>query len=290
MKSIILYGSSEDCCSSQNRLEEMTGQGEIRILGRSGAPSAEEERWPWIPLEEFGTQQADYWFLMSRETEKKDRDMLMERLGLSIEQIIPFAVFSLPDMTLELYESIRKRKITVFSNNCYGGLFSHAFRIENCSPFKNLWLYEHEYLQFLKNPEYYLSLKPKLKKMTLRKSQYDRLVYPVLSLGGLSIFCNHSRNPFKQIKKWNERASRVNPDDLIVVFQTSSRAFEDEFYRLDYPHKYCFTDYRSTHEETIYIPVEEGKDFANTLMNTVAGDNGIYSLTKMILGEKDIRL
>ena len=79
-------------------------------------------------------------------------------------------------------------------------------------------------------------------------------------------------------------------DDLIVVFITSYKAHEEAFYRLDYPHKYCFTSFPSKHEESICIPPVEGETYALTVQKTISANNGIYSLTKMILGEQNIKL
>ncbi len=291
MKRTVLYGCGYYYRSHLPLIEQMISNHEIEVTGICSGPVPAEPvpgGFTWFPASELPEKEFDWVLIMSRDSETEIIGDLV-KMGITRPQIVPFTVFDLPDLTFPLYESIRERHISIFSSTCFGGILSRRFSIEHNSPFKNLWMSEPDYLPFLENPEYYLSLKPEFKRFGKNVPGSDPETYVVLSLGDLTIHCNHTSDPEQALSDWTRRAAKVNMDDLIVVLITDFPKYEERFLRLPYEHKYCFTGYESTHPESICLPKEDWMQTFDAAHGLALSFNDTYSITRMIMGEADLR-
>ena len=280
MRNVILYGSDAYAAEHDSELKRLETD-QIKIV-QSILQSPEA-----VFL--LSGLAYDYVFIMDDKLEKDYIRRWMKQTKDSYDRIIPFEVFHLPEMDLDLYETIRQRKITVFSNFCFGGLLARTFRIENRTPLKNMWLTEGDYLKLLENPEHYLKLKPHFYRFSKRQGPADRRIYPILKLGDIRLFCNHVISPLKAIRDWNRRVKKVNMDDLIVIFITDNPSMEERFYRLHYPYMRCITDYPSRYKNTIQL-TKEGNEHPLHAANRLAmNQDPYYSVTGLILKREEIR-
>jgi len=102
----------------------------------------------------------DYILLMTNGFEREMLKEIPEKFGIHISYLIPYAVKEIPGVTILKYLKVRESGITIFSNNCWGGIAYHHLFLENRSPLKNLWTTDQDYLKFIEDPEKYLSHRP----------------------------------------------------------------------------------------------------------------------------------
>lgn len=133
--------------------------------------------------------------------------------------------------------------ISLISMNCIGGVVYHDCNKRFLSPTVNLYFYPSDFIKFVNNLEYYLSLTP-------RVEMGEK--YPIGILDDIKIFFMHYDNPEEALSKWEERKARVNKDRIFVIM-VERDGFSDEdfenFKRIKYPkllftksEKYLFDD------------------------------------------------
>ena len=109
---------------------------------------------------------------------------------------------------------------TIISNNCWGGVIYEYFNIQKNSPTIGMYFFAEEYIKFIINLKYYLSLKleiityedSKYKDILVRKNQKHCLIG---KLNDVEFVLLHYRNADEAIEKWERRCKRVNYDNLI---------------------------------------------------------------------------
>lgn len=98
---------------------------------------------------------------------------------------------------------------TVFSSNCVGGVISHDLDLRFNSPTINLFMYPADYLRFLGNLPYYLSLEPK---------QIDvDSPYPVGMLDDVRVDFVHYSCFLDAFSAWERRCERVDLTNCCAI-------------------------------------------------------------------------
>ena len=256
MRRIVLYDRGEHLRKTAELIRQREREGHVSVVGVSGRelPAGRElEGWPLIPPEELDGVDFDYVAITAFSLERELVRELQE-LGIGRGRILGVSTLKIPNLSWEAFEALRRRRITIFCNNCWGGVVSHTFGLECCSPTKNLWIPEHEFLRFLEKPQQYLALDPVAAGWCEGSGAHDSARYPLLRLGDITLHCNHDSDPDEAIAKWLRRRAKVNWDDTLAVFTTDSPKREEHFYRLDtVRRKYCFTPYASAYPHSIEV-------------------------------------
>lgn len=150
-------------------------------------------------------------------------------------------------MSSNLYKNIRRKiysnvvrktinlsEISLISMNCIGGVLYHDCGKKFLSPTVNLYFLPSDFIKFVNNLDYYLSLTPTV-------CMGDR--YPVGVLDDIKIFFMHYHNCEEALKKWEERKKRINFEKIFVIMVErdgfSKNDFEN-FKNIKYP-KLLFT-------------------------------------------------
>lgn len=144
-------------------------------------------------------------------------------------------------------KQIKNTDFTILSNTCIGGVISHDLGLRFLSPTVNLYIRPEEFVRFLENLEYYLSLE-------LVETEHPAK-YPVAKLGDITLYLKHY-NTFAEAKeKWEERKKRINYHNLYVMMtdrdfsppdawrKACPKEVLEKFDRLQYK-KVCFTGER----------------------------------------------
>lgn len=125
-------------------------------------------------------------------------------------------------------------KISLISQNCIGGIIYHDANQRFLSPTVNLYILPKDFIKFVNNLDYYLSLTPNVK---MGKD------YPIGTLGDIKINFMHYSSPEEAVEKWEERKQRINFDKIFVIM-VERDGFDDEdfkeFLKIKYP-KILFT-------------------------------------------------
>lgn len=107
---------------------------------------------------------------------------------------------------------------SILSSNCIGGMMCHDLRIPFASPTVNLLFEPADFLTFVENFRYYLSLDLVEDKNNQR---YGKGV-PVGKLGDLTLYFIHYQSFDEAKRLWMRRKARVDEKHLFVVAQDFS--------------------------------------------------------------------
>lgn len=139
---------------------------------------------------------------------------------------------------------IRRRNFTIISNNCWAGKTYQYLDMPYLSPTVGLYFFAEDYLRFVSNLHYYLSLD--LKFIPADKSKYaetlrkrNHLHVPVGILDDVEIVFLHYHSEKEAYEKWNRRKERVNYDNIILKFSKMNLCTEEHMCEFD---KLCFVN------------------------------------------------
>lgn len=157
---------------------------------------------------------------------------------------------------------------TIIANNCTAGVIYHDLGLKFNSPTVNLYFKAEDFLKFAENLEYYLSLE-------VKETESD-LPYPVGMLGDVKIYFMHYKS-FEEAKaKWEERAKRVDYDNIYIIM-SEKECFAPQhamrFENLNYKNKVLLTHRPMPLKDSYYIHGFEEKaelgvttDFKNSFL------------------------
>ena len=130
------------------------------------------------------------------------------QLHLAEEKILGDWIVRVPGFTLKKYRRLQRSRLSIFSMNCFGGMLSHTPGLPFRSPFVNLWLSEKIFIDLLRAPRAFMEKNFLLKEMARQPDlNFD---YPVVALGDVVIYMNHSPDFDEAVRKWNERKQKIN--------------------------------------------------------------------------------
>lgn len=142
---------------------------------------------------------------------------------------------------------LKNKEFTIISNNCWAGRIYQRYGLQYTSPTIGLLLFADDYIKFLSNLKYYLSLD--LKFISKKESRYyehytekDKY-YPIGVLDDIEVIFLHYKSEKEAEEKWNRRKQRINWNNLIVKFNDQNLATEKnirDFDNLPYKNKLCF--------------------------------------------------
>ncbi len=255
--SVLLWGEQTCFRKAQPRLKELCDQGRFRIIGKTGWQMDEEKYGadlPRIPPEEISAGMCDLILPFDWKQHNAIVDFLLERPGITRENIVPGWLLADRSFDLERYRLLLKSRISILSNNCWGGVLCKTLGMENRSPTKNLWILDMDYLKLLREPEHYLLGTDPVFERWEKGASYDEERYPVLRLDDILLFCNHDTDPEEAIRKWMRRREKLDLDNLFVEYAAYNRDLEKSFLRLDrYPKKICLVNWKAEHPASVQV-------------------------------------
>lgn len=155
-------------------------------------------------------------------------------------------------LAAEMKAKLHARDVTVLSQNCIGGVFYHDMGLQFTSPTINLYMTGKDFVSFVLNLDYYLSLK-------LRMTWGEE--YPIGYLNDVAIYFMHYHTCQEAEAEWEKRKTRIIRDNIVVLC-TDMVDFTDEVFekwrQIPYP-KVLFTAKReyANEPDTVYFPEYE---------------------------------
>ena len=145
---------------------------------------------------------------------------------------------------------IRNDDFCIISNNCWGGWVYRYYGLPYSSPTVGNFIISEDYVRFVRNLKYYLSLELQIidpedahraEDLKTYVELYGR--YPVGRLADVDIHFLHDTDAATAKEKWERRTERVNFNKILVKYSTQNlwtmedcRAFSD----WDFPNKIIF--------------------------------------------------
>lgn len=179
---------------------------------------------------------------------------------------------SLRERLNPLFAPIRRRGVdttfSIISNNCWGGHVYRYFGLKYSSPTIGMYFFSDEYIRFIKNLKYYLSLQ--LTIIPIEESKYrdilierEQASVPIGRLDDVEIVFLHYKSPEEALSKWARRTNRINFSNLIVKFSEMNLCSEDhlrEFDALPYENKLVFVTKKRGLKSEILFKKYEGQN------------------------------
>ncbi len=110
--------------------------------------------------------------------------------------------------------------VSLISMNCIAGSFYHDVNAKFLTPTINLFFSADDFIKFVNNLDYYLSLTPSVE-------MGDE--YPIGYLDDIIIYFMHFDSVESALSKWEERKKRVNMDKIFVIMVEQNGFTEDSF-------------------------------------------------------------
>ena len=143
-------------------------------------------------------------------------------------------------------KKIKNRDFCIISNNCWGGHAYRYFDRSYSSPTVGLYFCASDYIKFVYNLRYYMSLDLKFiplegsgHETTIRKSGKGNV--PIGVLDDIHIIFLHYKSEEEAYEKWNRRRERMNFDNIIIKFSNLGPASEEilqKFSELPFKNKF----------------------------------------------------
>ena len=103
---------------------------------------------------------------------------------------------------------------SIICSTCIGGLIYNNLGLRFMSPTINLWIYSPDFVRFACNLKEYLASELEF---LPPNNKYTDGAYPVGKLKDIIIHFNHYKTKEEALSKWNERAKRVDFDNLYFI-------------------------------------------------------------------------
>ncbi len=175
---------------------------------------------------------------------------------VSVGRIIRSKVFLTPFFDLAEYLRLKDSRCSILSNFCLGGIVSDQLGLEFLSPTVNMVCLGEEFIKFVNNFEEYLSVDM----VEYKDETYIPRTRGTETFMGKGLvrdvtwYFRHSRQPAADVKKWNERRHRVNPDNIAVMMVLFTRDEVELFEKIPVKKKLGLFFEPTEYEDILYIP------------------------------------
>ena len=149
-------------------------------------------------------------------------------------------------------KKLHKAGLTIISQNCIGGVFSHDMGLEFRSPTVNLFIPAADFIKFVNNLEHYLAAE-----LELRWGEE----YPVGKVDDVELHFVHYETCQQAAEAWERRKKRVDLSKVLVL-STDRDGFDEAVFEqwktISYP-KLLFTARKeyANHPDALYFPKYE---------------------------------
>ena len=288
MYDILIWGTGKGYDSCISILKWLELREEIRLVGITSNDNyyACLDGMEFIPKNKLNSISFDYVLVTSNKSfyEICNEGVL---LGITRDKFIPGDVLYINGFSFNKYMRLLHSKITIISDNCWGGITYHYLHLKFHSPFVNMYIDDDEYLRLIGNLKEYLA--EPLAYYGKEFNQVEKFEYPVFKLGDVKLHMNHYHSIEEGESAWYERLKRVNWNNLFVMMYTQSKNVAIEFSELSYEKKVCFVDFDDVKHPSI-MPIkpfmcrtDKSKMLWEYILDIAAGRMAYYDVWSLLL-------
>ena len=184
-----------------------------------------------------------------------------------INKIIETIKLKIRSKYIEKTAKMRRKKLindkfTIISNNCWGGFAYQSYGIQYNTPTIGMFIVAEDYLKFIENLDYYLSI-DKFKEIKPQKSKWYKELkniskygeYPIAKLGDIELHLLHYSSIKKAENDWNRRKNRIIKNKTLFKFSEMNLCEEKDiikFQELKLQNKICFISSKFKHLKNDY--------------------------------------
>lgn len=247
--------------------------------------------YPFVRPDGLAKTEYDYVVILSSGAFDVIRQELME-MGVDSGKILSYRFLEIPGINIGRYIALKNSRLSIISNNCWGGIIYKTLGLECLSPFKNMFLGDEDYFKLLMDLGHYLAVEPMLYKYVYDEKR--NMEYPVLILDDILVHSNHDTDAKEAIMKWKRRAAKFNEQNIFVEMYTDSKEIAGRFAQLiQYPKRVCFVPFYTEDPWLMELKkYETHQAFWETVnSNAGGGANALkYNPVDLLLMEKCVRI
>lgn len=293
---LILWGIGKVYNTILNLLKVYEKSDQIEIVGITARDLPDFkylDSYRLLNLKELQAESYDYIMVLSNDYFVEIVKLAMEFANVPREKIVSYHILEIPYFNFRQYDFIKKQKISIVSNNCWGGLIYNTLSMECRSPFKNVSFSPENYIKMLSNLKHYLSIDPIWTGKKEMDVNQNRAV-PMLELDDVLIKCNHDLDADEAIRKWKYRRDKFNWNNMLVEMYTEDIMVEEAFGKASeqFEKRICFVPYESNKEYSMRLPLLKGqtKFYETVNANAGIGKHALaYNILEILNGKKIYR-
>ena len=175
---------------------------------------------------------------------------------VSVSRIIRSKVFFTPFFDLSEYLRLKESRCSILSNFCLGGIISDQLGLEFLSPTVNMVCLGEDFIRFVNRFEEYLAtdMVEYQNEAYIPHTRGTETFMGKGMVGDVTWYFRHSYHPAADVKKWNERRGRVNPDNIAVMMVLFTREEVELFEKIPVKKKLGLFFEPTEYEDILYIP------------------------------------
>lgn len=248
MRRCLIWGTGYVFADCFNLVESYASQGVLRLDAITSNEIVYESVYgiPFVKKKDISCCDYDIVVVMADGSVYIDILNELHALGFDDSKIIPYKVLKQFGFgkSIDSYMRLRSNPPTIFSPNCWGGITYNMLGLRLDSPFINMFVLHDDYLRLLKNPKHYLQ-----HELVLDRFEWEvniKKKYPVARCDDVFFHFNHYTDFENAYSDWKRRVSRVKWDNLFVFDFEHDRHHTEEFMKLEYKKKICFTSFETS--------------------------------------------
>lgn len=290
---VVLWGIGVLYNKMLNTFRYLERENQIEIVGVTASEIPEYKSidgYPIIAKEKITSLEYDYVIILSDDFFDEIVKSAIENLHVLRDKILSYRILELPYFDFDKYIELKNSRLSIVSNNCWGGMISNTLCLENLSPFKNLYLTDEHYLKLLGNLRYYLSCEPIFDRWEIEV--HSGIRYPVGKLGDVEVHYNHDTEWETVITNWSRRIKKFNWDNVMVEMYTSDSTFERKFADLNqFTNKVCFVPWEAETDSSMQLlSFDSKKEFWEIVLESTTVSGKSFDMISLLLNKRKIRV
>ena len=202
-------------------------------------------------------------------------------MGIADEAIIKISVFAIMGLDIEEYVQLKRSKMTIFSNCCWGSKIYHYLGLPFLSPLINMYVLDEDYMKLVADPKIILQEDINL----LRYENGPKHPFPVFRLGDIKLYFQHYETAEEAYEKWNERKGRINWNNIFFMMYSDNENIVNAFCQLPYSKKVCFTTCNTNDNASFFIDTKKfGERLKSIVLQSGAGRYQLYDVIELLKG------
>ncbi len=272
----VVWGIGNDYENIVNQIQFEAAKGNITIIALTArAEDIVEKTLDGIMIvakEELKDMAFDY-LIVSSSLYFQEIVKEAKKLNISEDKIINGSVMKLPFFDFRRYVSLVANRITILSDDCWGGYIYHRLNMKFYSPCINIKWQKDSFVKFIQKPRYYLSQPLRME----REGDIRGNLFPISSLGEgedkVYMDLVHSVCFTDAKKLWDKRTERVNFDNLFIKLGIDASDKNRDFYLDGFDKvkqkKICFYSGETEIKGVIYLKRFEKFVTSGSRMDTI---------------------
>lgn len=297
---LVIWGSFEDyeIYRPQLLMEELKGNVKVvAVMFLDEDVVKQVDGCPVIKVEELLSTSFDYIIGLENEI-LPDMIKVLQMLKIPREKLLAGRIFNLPNFDFGKYLRVRTEKVSIISDNCWGGFTYHSLGMPFYSPFINLFVQKEDIVKLMQNLTSYMDMPLEFVENAFEKNR--KVDYPVCRLGDVRIHCNHYDSYEEAETAWNKRKMQMNWQNILVKMLIEDEQQLEGFRKIPY-RKIGFSKIPCGDGDVIDLSDVARSAYFNEkyagrfweLVNWQARSDRVelkyYDVMKLLLGEEDYR-